>query len=60
MSQLMRRIKEYKRLEHSLKLGFRASNNEAKYEVLVAGLRATHSLEAADVEIHLDSRLVVS
>lgn len=56
----MRRIKEYKRLEHSLKLGFRASNNEAKYEVLVAGLRATHSLEAADVEIHLDSRLVVS
>ena len=56
----MRRIKEYKRLEHSLKLGFRASNNEAEYEALVVGLRAARSLEAADAEIHLDSRLVVS
>ena len=56
----MRRIKEYKRLEHSLKLGFRASNNEAEYKALVAGLRAAHSLEAADMEIHSDSRLVVS
>lgn len=26
------------RVEHSLKLGFQASNNEAEYEALVAGL----------------------
>lgn len=28
------------RLEHSLRLGFRTSNNEADYESLIAGLRA--------------------
>ena len=27
------------RLEHSFRLGFRASNNEAEYEALLAGLR---------------------
>ena len=26
------------KLEHSLRLGFHASNNEAEYEALVAGL----------------------
>lgn len=48
------------KLENSLRLGFRASNNEAKYEVLVIGLQATHKLEATDVEIYSDSQLVVS
>lgn len=38
------------KLEHSLMLGFRASNNEAEYEALLAGLRATLSLEATDFE----------
>ena len=28
------------RLEHSFRLGFRAFNNEAKYEALLVGLRA--------------------
>ena len=28
------------KLEHCLRLGFQASNNEAKYEVLIAGLKA--------------------
>lgn len=32
-------------LEHSLRLGFRASNNKAEYEVVLAGLRAALSLE---------------
>ena len=48
------------KLEHSLRLGFRTSNNEAKYEALLAGLKATQKLEATDVEIYSDSRLVVS
>ena len=47
------------RLEHSLRLGFKASNNEAEYEALLAGLRAVLHLGAKDVEIYLDSRLVV-
>ena len=34
------------RLEHSFSLGFRASNNEAKYEALLAGLRAVRDMGA--------------
>lgn len=48
------------RLEHSLGLGFRASNNEAEYDALIAGLRAARDMGAREVEIFSDSRLVVS
>ena len=47
-------------LEHSFRLGFSASNNEAEYEALLAGLRAVSRLEARDVEIYSDSRLIVN
>lgn len=48
------------RLEKSLRLGFQASNNEAEYEALIARLRAVQKLGAKEVEIFLNSRLVVS
>ena len=48
------------RLEHSFRLRFRASNNEAEYEALLVGLRTVLNMGARDVEIYLDSRLVVS
>ena len=48
------------RLEHSFMLGFRDSNNKAKYEALLAGLRAVLDMGAWEVEIYSDSRLVVS
>ena len=48
------------RLEHSFKLGFRASNNKAEYEALLAGLRAVLDMGAQEVEVYLDSRRVVS
>lgn len=48
------------KLEHLLRLGFRASNNEAQYEVLLARLRATRSLEVASLEVYSNSCLVVS
>ena len=32
------------RVEHSFRLGFKASNNEAKYEALLARLRAVLNL----------------
>ena len=48
------------RLEKSLRLGFQASNNEAEYEALIAKLRAVQKLGAKEVEIFLNSRLVVS
>ena len=47
------------RLEKSLRLGFRASNNEAEYEALIAGLRAVQKLGAKEVEV-FDFKLVVS
>ena len=47
-------------LEHSFRLGFNASNNEAEYEALLAGLRAVSRLEARDVEVYSDSRLIVN
>nr|XP_023920168.1 uncharacterized protein LOC112031683 [Quercus suber] len=48
------------RLEHSFRLGFRASNNEAEYEAFLARLRAVSSLGAREIELYLDSRLVVN
>ena len=48
------------RLEHSFRLSFRASNNEAEYEALLARLRAVLGMGAWDVEIYLDSQLVIN
>ena len=48
------------RLEHSFRLRFRAFNNEAEYEALLAGLRAVLGMGARDVEIYSASGLVVN
>ena len=48
------------RLEHSFRLGFKASNNEAEYEALIAGLKIALDLGAQNVEVYSDSRLVVN
>ena len=48
------------RLEHSFRLRFKASNNEAKYEALLTGLRAVLGMGSRDVEVYLDSQLVVN
>ena len=48
------------KLEKSLRLGFRALTNEAKYKALIAGLWAAQKLGAKEVEMFSDSRLVVS
>ena len=47
-------------MEHSFRLGFNASNNEAEYEALLAGLRVVSDLDAKEVEVYSDSRLVVN
>ena len=47
-------------LEHSFRLEFRASNNKAEYEALLAGLRAVMGMGARDIKVYLDSRLVVN
>ena len=48
------------RLEHSFRLGFKASNNEAEYKAFLTRLRTVLGMGARDVEIYLDSRLVVN
>ena len=48
------------RLEHSFRLGFRASNNEVEYEALLVGLRVVTGMGARDVEVYKDSQLVVN
>ena len=48
------------RLEHSFKLGFKTSNNEAEYEAPIVGLKTTFDLGARDMEVYLDSRLVIN
>ena len=40
------------KLEHSFRLGFKASNNEAEYEAFLAGLRAVLDIGAQEVEIY--------
>ena len=47
-------------IEQSYILGFPATNNEAKYEPLIAGLRMTMTLGVTRLEVHCDSLLVVS
>ena len=46
-------------IEYALRFGFQASNNEAEYEAVTAGLSLTHSLEIDQLEVCSDSQLVV-
>ena len=48
------------RVEHSFRLGFKASNNEVEYKALLIGLRAILNLGDQEVEVYSDSRLVVN
>ena len=42
-----------------LRFKFQASNNEAEYEAVIAGLNLAHSLEIDQLEVYSDSQLVV-
>ena len=46
-------------VEYALRFGFQASNNEAKYEAVIAGLNLAHSMEVDQLEVCSDSQLVV-
>jgi len=48
------------RVKHSLRLGFKASNNEDEYKALHAGLRAILDLGAREVEVYFESWLVIN
>ncbi|XP_072059858.1 uncharacterized protein [Arachis hypogaea] len=46
-------------LEHSLRFSFKASNNQAEYEALIAGLRLAADLHVDNLKVYCDSLLVV-
>ena len=46
-------------IEYALRFGFHASNNEAKYEAVIAGLNLAYALEVDQLEVCSDSQLVV-
>ncbi|XP_020211548.1 uncharacterized protein LOC109796275 [Cajanus cajan] len=46
-------------LEQSLKFDFKVTNNQAKYEALLAGLRLAHDLGARRVNCNSNSKLMV-
>ena len=46
-------------IEYALRFGFHASNNEAEYETVIAGLNLSYSLEVDQLEVYSDSQLVV-
>ena len=46
-------------MEKSLRLGFLATNNEAEYEVLLAGMAMVSQLRREVVELYSNSWLVV-
>ena len=46
-------------IEYALRFGFRASNNEAEYEAVIAGLNLAYSIEVDQLEVCSDSQLVV-
>ena len=46
-------------IEYALRFGFQASNNEAEYDVIIAGLNLAHSMEVDHLEVCSDSQFVV-
>lgn len=46
-------------IEQAIKIYFKVTNNQAKYEALIVGLQLAHFLDAKQILIHNDSQLVV-
>ena len=46
-------------VEYTLRFDFQASNNEAEYESVIAGLNLAHAIEADQLEVSSDSQPVV-
>ena len=47
-------------LEQSIRLGCKASNNEAKYKALIAGLKLAAAMKANEVIVFCDFQLIVN
>ena len=51
---------EGRRILYALRLDFPATNNEAEYEALLAGLRLTKDMRAKSLVVFINSQLVVN
>ncbi|XP_061345875.1 uncharacterized protein LOC133291606 [Gastrolobium bilobum] len=47
-------------VEHSIHFGFKASNNQAEYEAVLAGLAMAKDLGATNINLKSDSQLVTA
>ena len=47
------------RMHCTLRFGFKASNNEAEYEALIARINLAKEMKVESLEIYSDSQLVV-
>ena len=57
---LILRTPSYKQVEYAIRIEFRATNNEAKYEALLARLRIAIELVIESLDIYSDSQLMVN
>ena len=48
------------KVNYALRLEFLASNNEAEYKALLAGLRLAKKVRVEQIKIHSDSQLVIN
>ncbi|GFZ06713.1 hypothetical protein Acr_18g0008830 [Actinidia rufa] len=47
-------------MEYAIRIGFKATNNKAKYEALLAGLRVTTELGVESLDAYSDSQLIIN
>ena len=47
-------------MEYAIRIGFKATTNEAEYEALLASLRVTTELKVESLDGYNDSQLVVN
>ncbi|GKF49298.1 reverse transcriptase domain-containing protein, partial [Tanacetum coccineum] len=45
---------------YAMRFTFEATNNEAEYEALIAGLRIAEQMDVKNLQAHVDSRLVAN
>ena len=48
------------RTHYALRLGFKASNNKAEYEILIVRLRLVNEVKVGSIVIHSDSQFIVN
>ena len=47
-------------MEYVIRIGFKATNNEAEYEALLTSLRVITKLEVESLDAYCDSQLVLN